>query len=99
MYVVKVEWDEDKNLQNHRKHGISFEQAQDLFLSRTDYLEVFDWEHSEQEDRFIAVGPLSRGVVVIMWTARDEDTVRIISARPATPREKRLYEAYLDQYL
>ena len=97
--MVKVELDESKNLQNHRKHGISLEQAQNLFFSGTDYLEVFNWGHSEQEDRFIAVGPLSRGVVVIVWTAHDEDTVRIISARPATPREKRLYEAYFDRYL
>ena len=97
--MVKVEWDENKNLQNQNKHGIGFEEVQGLFLSGAEYLEVFDWEHSEQEDRFIAVGPLSWGVVVIVWTPRDEDTVRVISARPATPREIRLYEAYLEPYL
>ena len=95
---MKVEWDENKNLQNQSKHGIGFEEAQHLFLSGAEYLEVFDWEHSEQEDRFIAIGPLSRGVVVVVWTQRDEDTVRFISARPATPRETRLYEAYLERY-
>ena len=97
--MVEVEWDENKNLQNQSKHGISFEQARDLFLSGAEYLEVFDWEHSDQEDRFIAIGPLSRGVVVVVWTPRDEDTVRVISARPATPLETRLYEAYLERYL
>ena len=97
--MVKVEWDENKDLQNQSKHGISFEEAQNLFLSGAEYLEVFDWEHSEQEDRFIAIGPLSRGVVVVVWTPRDEDTVRVISARPATPRETRLYETYLERYL
>ena len=96
---MKVEWDEDKSAQNVGKHAISFEQAQELFLSGVDYLEVFDDQHSEHEDRFIAVGPVSHGVVVIVWTERDEETVRIISARWATPREKRLYEAYLERYL
>jgi len=71
---VKVEWDEGKNLQNRNKHGIGFEQAQELFLSGAEYLEVFDEEHSEQEDRFFAVGPIRNGVVVIVWTERDEDT-------------------------
>ena len=97
--MVKVEWDENKDLQNQSKHGISFEEAQNLFLSGAEYLEVFDWEHSEQEDRFIAIGPLSRGVVVVVWTPRDEDTVGVIGARPATPRETRLYETYLERYL
>ena len=87
---MKVEWDENKNLQNQSEHGIGFEEAQHLVLSGAEYLEMFDWEHSEQEDRFIAVGSLSRGVVVVVWTPRDEDTFRIISARPATPRETRL---------
>lgn len=96
---MKVEWDEDKSVQNHRKHAISFEQAKELFLSGVEYLEVFDDQHSDQEDRFIAVGPVSHGVVVIVWTERDEETVRIISARWATPRERRLYEEYLEHYL
>ena len=95
---MKVEWDEDKNVRNLGKHAINFEQAQELFLSGVEYLEVFDDQHSEREDRFIAVGPVSHGVVVIVWTERDEETVRIISARWATPREKRLYEAYLEHY-
>jgi hypothetical protein len=96
---VKVEWDENKNLQNQSKHGISFEEVQDLFLSGAEYLEVFDWEHSKYEDRFIAVGPLLQRVVVVVWTPRDEDTLRVISARPATPHETKLYEAYLERYL
>jgi uncharacterized DUF497 family protein len=57
-------------------------------------LEVFDEAHSDVEDRFIAIGPIPRGIVV--WVDRDEETIRIISARMATAREQRLYEEHLD---
>jgi uncharacterized DUF497 family protein len=52
---VKVAWDAAKNLANQRKHGLSFEEAQELFLSGRDYLEIFDDAHSDTEDRFIAI--------------------------------------------
>lgn len=64
--------------------------------SGIDYLEIFDEAHSDTEDRFIAVGPIRRGLVVIVWTERDEDTLRIISARWATRRERALYVSYLE---
>ena len=95
---MRVEWDEEKNLSNLRRHSIRFEQAQDIFLSVGDYIEIFDEEHSEDEDRFIAIGPTQSGVVVVVWTERDDDTIRIISARWATRRETRLYQSYLDAF-
>jgi uncharacterized DUF497 family protein len=58
---VRIVWDEAKNLANQRKHGVSFEEASKLFTSRVGYLEVFDEAHSDVEDRFIAIGPISRG--------------------------------------
>ena len=91
---VQFEWDEDKNLTNQTKHGISFEEAQQLFLSDTDYLEIFDEAHSDHEDRFIAIGPVARGVIMVVFTERDEDVVRIISARPATKREQEMFRRY-----
>ena len=84
---VRFDWDEAKNRENRRKHDVAFEDAQDLFESGTDYLEIFDPEHSEDEDRFVAVGPTRGGILVVVWTDRGEDVVRIISARPATHRE------------
>ena len=84
---MRVDWDEAKNRQNQRKHGVAFEDAQRLFESGSDYLEIFDAEHSEDEDRFIAVGPTRRGLLVVVLTDRGDDVVRIISARPATQRE------------
>jgi uncharacterized DUF497 family protein len=96
---VRVEWDEVKNLENRRKHGVSFEEAQELFASGGDYLEIFDEAHSEMEERFIAIGPIVRGLVLIVWTEREEDVLRIISARWATEREKALYRSYKDEHL
>lgn len=86
-----INWDPQKNEANVRKHGVSFEEAQAIFLSGADYLEVYDEEHSAGEDRFIAIGPISRGLVLVVWTERDEDVIRIISARWATPNERDLF--------
>lgn len=95
--LVKVVWDEAKNVANQRKHGVSFEEAKELFVLHIDYLEIFDDAHSDAEDRFIAIGPISRGLVLIVWTERDEDTIRIISARWATKHEQSLYHSYLKE--
>jgi len=94
---VKVAWDHAKNLANQRKHGVSFEEASELFHSGVEYLEIFDDEHSVTEDRFIAIGPIRRGLVLIIWAEREEGSVRIISARWATNSEQVLYRNYLDE--
>jgi uncharacterized DUF497 family protein len=92
---VRVVWDEAKNRANQRKHGISFAEASALFTWGDDYLEIFDEAHSDEEDRFIAVGPIDRGAILVVYTERDEDTVRIISARWATKRETELYRSHV----
>ncbi|MHC4816450.1 MAG: BrnT family toxin [Planctomycetota bacterium] len=89
---MRVEWNPAKNLANQRKHGVSFEEAAELFTSRRDYLEIFD----AQEERFIAIGLVRRGVVLVVWTERDEDVIRIISARWATTREAQMYREKLE---
>jgi uncharacterized DUF497 family protein len=91
---VRVTWDHDKNLANQSKHGVSFEEAGELFTSGVDYLEIFDEAHSEIEDRFVSIGPIRRGLVLVVWTERDEDVVRIISARWATRRERALFNEH-----
>ena len=94
--MVKFEWDDAKNHENQRKHGVSFEEASTLFASGNDYLEIYDADHSDDEDRFIAVGAVVDGVLVVIWTERADDVVRIISARRATPSEVDLYQDYMD---
>jgi uncharacterized DUF497 family protein len=91
---VHVGWDDAKDRANRRKHRVSFSEASELFTSGVDYIEVFDAEHSSTEDRFIAIGEISRGLVLVIWTAPDEHTIRIISARWATKREQAFYEQW-----
>lgn len=81
---MRVAWDHAKSLANERKHGVSFEEAGELFRPGVDYLEIFDDEHSVTEDRFLAIGPIRRGLVLIVWTERDEET--IASSAPAGRR-------------
>jgi hypothetical protein len=95
---VEFEWDEEKDSSNQEKHGLSFTEAQTLFTSGDDYLEIFDADHSDLEDRFIAIGQIVRGVVVVVYTEREEDITRIIGARMATRRERELYRSHMDPY-
>jgi hypothetical protein len=88
---MEFEWDPAKDEANRRRHGISFEEVQELFTSGVDYLEIYDGEHSHDEDRFIAIGPIARGVVLVVYTERHEGVVRIISARRATRAEAGLF--------
>jgi uncharacterized protein len=94
--IVRFEWDPTKDERNLRKHGVGFKEATALFSSGVDYLELFDRDHSESEERFIAIGAIRRGVVLVVWTERVEDTVRIVSARWATPMERQLYREYME---
>jgi uncharacterized DUF497 family protein len=95
---VRLEWDDAKNLANQQKHGVSFEEAAALFDDEVDCLEIFDEQHSDAEDRFISIGPIERGLVLVVWTERVDDVIRIISARWTTKREGKLYKAYLEQH-
>ena len=90
---MKVSWDDAKNVSNQNKHGLSFEEASELFRS-DDYLEIFDEEHSDTEDRFIAFGLIGRGLIVVVWTETEDHRIRIISARSVTKREAALYESF-----
>jgi uncharacterized DUF497 family protein len=91
---MRVEWDLTKNDENLEKHGISFEEASNLLQVAADRVEVFDHAHSDEEDRFVAIGPIARGIIVVVFTEHDEETIRIISARAATRRERRRHEAW-----
>lgn len=86
------EWDDAKAGANLRKHGVSFEEAASVF-SEWGAPVNGDVEHSSGEDRFIIVGTSERNrLLIVAFTYRDEETVRIISARRASRREQRIYE-------
>jgi uncharacterized DUF497 family protein len=94
---VRFEWDPQKERQNVAKHGVSFKEAKSLFTSKVDFLEIYDAEHSDAEERFIAIGPIRRGLVLVVFTERSEDTIRIISARWASKSERALYVEYMEE--
>ena len=85
---MKFEWDENKNSINKEKHKISFETAVHVFDDPY-YIEMFDFEHSVDEDRYIAIGKVG-DVLFVVFTER-KDTIRLISARLATNAERGLY--------
>lgn len=93
---IRFEWDEDKNQQNHAKHGVWFEEAQTLWVDPLS-IEFFDPDHSDDEDRFIRVGhsALNRILLVVFCERRKGASVRIISARNATRSERHDYEEEL----
>lgn len=85
---MKFEWDEYNNSINKEKHNISFETAAYVFDDPY-YIEMYDFEHSTDEDRYIAIGKVGE-VLFVVFTER-KDTVRLISARLATNAERELY--------
>jgi len=88
---MDFEWDEDKAAGNLKKHKVSFTEAATVF---GDPLSITfpDPDHSVDEDRFITIGTSDRDrVLVVSHTDRD-DRIRIISARKATRRERKVYE-------
>ena len=85
------EWDEQKALENLRRHDVSFEESVTIFgdpLSLT----ISDPLHSVDEDRFISVGLSRQGRILVVVHTERVDKIRIISARLPTPRERRAYE-------
>jgi uncharacterized DUF497 family protein len=93
---VRFEWDLRKAARNKRLHGVSFEEGCELFTTEAAVLEVYDVDHSETEDRFKSIGPITHGLILVVWTDREDDLVRIISARRATSAEQALYKEYVE---
>lgn len=87
-------WDEDKNLKNIRKHGISFAVAARVFEDDL-RLEYPDPEHSQDEERYLTIG-LVHDVLTVVYCDRENlftgnTDIRIISARLATRLERNAY--------
>jgi uncharacterized protein len=88
---LRFEWDPAKAVGNLAKHGVSFAEAATVFrdpLSAT----APDPDHSLDEERFITFGVSTSGRLLVVAHADRNDTIRIISARPATPGERTIYE-------
>ena len=88
---LTFEWDEEKAKRNVRKHKVSFEEASTVFADPLS-LTIPDPLHSEEEDRFVTMGMSIKGRLLVVVHTERGDIIRIISARLATPRERRDYE-------
>ena len=88
---MKFDWDPAKALVNDRKHGVMFDEASTVF---GDDLSVSgrDIAHSLSETRFVTLGMSSQGRVLVVCHTDRRGVIRIISARPAIRKEKRIYE-------
>lgn len=90
--AMDFEWDPDKAARNAEKHGVEFPEAATVFADPLE-LTIADPDHSEDESRFISLGRSTSGTLLVVSFTERENRIRIISARPATSRERRDYES------
>ena len=87
---MQFEWDEDKALDNAKKHRVTFEQAREVFKDPR-AVPFEDLKHSTDETRYVMIGMSSLGLLSVSFTFRDE-VVRLISARRAVKWMVKVYE-------
>jgi uncharacterized protein len=90
---VKFEWHPPKAESNLAKHGVSFEEAATVFADPLTDIQP-DLLHSIDEARFLALGTSAAGRLLVVVFGERPGVIRLISAREATPRERRDYETY-----
>jgi len=88
---MEVEWDQEKAQSNRDKHGVSFEEAQTVFDAPL-YVDFYDPDHSENENRYIIIGTSSVGNILLVSYTERGDIIRIISARQVTKQELKAYQ-------
>lgn len=89
--IVVFEWDEGNIDKSYQKHGITPNEAEEVFLDK-DILLLEDIKHSKQEERFKAIGKIVKGSILFLAFTIRRDKIRIISARIANKKERRLHE-------
>ena len=89
--MLQFVWDREKAAANLRKHGVDFEEAATAFgdpLSIT----IPDPDHSAGEERWLLIGEGRTGRLLVVAHTERGDEIRLITARPATRRERQTYE-------
>ena len=86
---MEFEWDQTKNQTNIRKHGVSFETARRIFEGPV--LHWLDLRSDYGEDRSIGVGSVGTGALLVVAYTERNGSIRLISARPATRKERQAY--------
>ena len=88
---MRFEWDPEKASDNLSKHGVSFEEAATVFRDPFSATGP-DPDHSVGEERFVTFGVSTNGRLLVVGHIEHGDIIRIITARPAIPGERKLYE-------
>ena len=97
LYFVDFEWDEEKNKENIRRHGFDFADAWEIFEAPMRM--ALDLRENYGEDRWNGIGFLGNRIVVVIYTYRGEDTIRIISLRKALKHERKKFEDAIENRL
>ena len=88
---MRFEWDANKAASNFVKHGVSFNEAIEVFYDPNAVV-ARDDAHSGVDTRFLMIGFSSRGLLFVVYAETESKSVRIISARKPTRLERKIYE-------
>lgn len=88
---MQFEWNENKAASNLLKHGVTFEEAKNVFDDPL-YVDFYDPDHSESEERYLIIGESNQGRLLIVSYTEKGNSIRLISAREVTRAEREAYE-------
>ena len=95
--VLKFEWNEEKSISNLQKHGVSFEEAKEVFEDPF-HISKLDHRFDYFEERWITLGSTSKDKILVVvnmfFDENGEEIIRIISARKANQKEREFYEQH-----
>ena len=89
--MLEFEWDAKKAAANAKKHGVTFHEAATVFSDKL-AVTFSDPDHSAREERFVTFGMSQSNRVLVVAHSEREGRIRIISSRPLTKGERRIYE-------
>ncbi len=89
--ILEFEWDKGNINKSYEKHEITPNEAEEVFLDHN-ILILGDIKHSKVEERFMAIGEIFQGSILFLSYTIRKDKIRIISARFANKKERKLYE-------
>lgn len=90
MPFMNFQWDKGKAESNLKKHGVRFADAVQVF--EDDYAWTYEDDAADSEQVWLTLGMTDAGCLVVVWTERFDDNIRVISARKATSHEKKGYQ-------
>ena len=94
---MRFEWDEEKSISNLQKHGVSFEEAKEVFEDPF-HISKLDHRFDYFEERWITLGKTKKDKILVVanmfFDENGEEIIRIISARRANQKERKFYEQH-----